>query len=84
MYKVRSKMDVKDRLVLTGVRLTNFFIYSNFDLIFFTQTGRQESRQKARQTDRHMYRKTEYRKIKYRKTDVQTYMYIFVQTYIHI
>ena len=44
-------------------------------------TGRQESRQKARQTDRHMYRKTEYRKIKYRKTDVQTYMYIFVQTY---
>jgi hypothetical protein len=45
--------------------------------------GRQESRQKARQTDRHMYRKTEYRKIKYRKTDVQKYMYIFVQTYIH-
>ena len=46
-------------------------------------TGRQESRQKARQKDRHMYRKTEYRKIKYRKTDVQTYMYIFVQTYIY-
>ena len=30
-----------------------------------------------------MYRKTEYRKIKYRKTDVQTYMYIFVQTFIY-
>ncbi len=46
--------------------------------------GKQESRQKARQTDRHMYRKTEYRKIKNRKKDVQTYMYIFVQTCIHI
>ncbi len=30
-----------------------------------------------------MYKKTEFRKIKNRKTDVQTYMHIFVQTYIY-
>ena len=35
------------------------------------------------QTDRHMYRKTKYRKIKNRKTDVQTYMHIFVHTCIY-
>ncbi len=39
--------------------------------------GRQKSRQKARQTGRHMYRKTKHRKIKNRKTDVQTYMQFF-------
>ena len=31
-------MDVKDRLVLTGVRVTNFLIYWNFFCHFFTQT----------------------------------------------
>ena len=31
-------MDIKDRLVLTGVRVTNFLIYWNFFAIFFTQT----------------------------------------------
>ncbi len=29
-------MDGKDRLVLTGVRVTNFLIYWNFFAIFYT------------------------------------------------
>ncbi len=45
--------------------------------------GRQESRQKARQTDRHMYRKDRVQKDKKRKTDEKTYLYIFVQAYIY-
>jgi hypothetical protein len=37
IYKAVTKTDVNDPLVLTGGRVTNFFNYCNFDLIFFIQ-----------------------------------------------
>ncbi len=37
VYEEDKKFDQFDHLVLTGVGVSNFFIYSNFDLIFNTQ-----------------------------------------------